>query len=272
MNSLTFNAIELNPIPQNDSQIWLSSSELANALGYKSTDSVSRIFDRNSDEFTNGMTLTVNLTVSNKKNELQEVRTRIFSLRGCHLIAMFARTSVAKEFRKWVLDILDKHVGTSVCKTHKSDREPLNNAVNMLVAKTKHLNYSDAYKLVHQRFNVKSIDGIPFDTIPVAVEYVHHLIALYRNAEQSQFSKGDQINLHTLATHMIWVREWWRTFGDAVRVISPTMAAAVHDHFVDGSCVAWSFIDKDKKDDLKHAIKDYEWLLPYDQRRQYLVR
>ncbi|MGC6299240.1 hypothetical protein ACMXZB_12110, partial [Pasteurella multocida] len=32
----------------------------------------------------------------------------IFSLRGCHLIAMFARTPIAKEFRKWVLDILDR--------------------------------------------------------------------------------------------------------------------------------------------------------------------
>lgn len=68
-----------------------------------------------------------------------------------------------------------------LAKTHKSEREPLTNAVNMLVAKTKHLNYSDAYKLVHQRFNVKSIDEIPYDAIPVAVEYVHHLIALYSN-------------------------------------------------------------------------------------------
>jgi prophage antirepressor-like protein len=34
-------------------------------------------------------------------------KTRIFSLRGAHLLAMFARTKVAKEFRRWVLDILD---------------------------------------------------------------------------------------------------------------------------------------------------------------------
>ena len=71
-------------------------------------------------------------------------------------------------------------------KTHKSEREPLTNAVNMLVAKTKHLNYSDAYKLVHQRFNVKSIDEIPYDAIPVAVEYVHHLIALYSNSDKQK--------------------------------------------------------------------------------------
>ncbi|KQW88150.1 hypothetical protein ASC84_12280 [Acinetobacter sp. Root1280] len=69
-------------------------------------------------------------------------------------------------------------------RSTKEEREPLTNAVNLLVAKTKHLNYSDAYKLVHQRFNVKHIDEIPYDTIPVAVEYVHHLIALYSQANK----------------------------------------------------------------------------------------
>lgn len=68
-------------------------------------------------------------------------------------------------------------------KTHKSEREPLTNAVNLLVAKTKHLNYSEAYKLVHQRFNVEHIEEIPFESIPVAVEYVHHLIAMYSKAD-----------------------------------------------------------------------------------------
>ncbi|MNQ82204.1 hypothetical protein D3C85_972510 [compost metagenome] len=49
------------------------------------------------------MTETVKLTVSG--NLQKEVR--IFSLRGAHLLAMFARTEVAKEFRRWVLDVLD---------------------------------------------------------------------------------------------------------------------------------------------------------------------
>lgn len=34
-------------------------------------------------------------------------RTRIFSLRGCYLVAILARTPVAAEFRAWVLDLLD---------------------------------------------------------------------------------------------------------------------------------------------------------------------
>ncbi|WP_151766443.1 ORF6N domain-containing protein [Acinetobacter seifertii] len=82
-----------------------------------------------------------------------------------------------------------------LAKTHKSEREPLTSAVNLLVAKTKHLNYSDAYKLVHQRFNVQHIDEIPYDVIPVAVEYVHHLIAMYSRAEKY---KDTEPHIHTV--------------------------------------------------------------------------
>jgi hypothetical protein len=48
-----------------------------------------------------------------------------------------------------------------VCKTHKSDRLPLHDAHALLVAKTKHLNSSDAWKLINQRFGTQSIDEIP---------------------------------------------------------------------------------------------------------------
>lgn len=173
--TLSFNDVNFSPV-QHDNQIWLSSGELAQALGYKQENAVSKIFNRNSDEFTEKMTQIID------NPQLPNLGMRIFSLRGCHLIAMLARTAIAKQFRKWVLDILDKEVGKPIVKTHKSEREPLTNAVNLLVAKTKHLNYSDAYKLVHQRFNVQHIDEIAFDAIPIAVEYVHHLIALYSSA------------------------------------------------------------------------------------------
>lgn len=39
-----------------------------------------------------------------------EQQVRVFSLRGAHLLGMFARTDKAASFRKWVLDILDAHV------------------------------------------------------------------------------------------------------------------------------------------------------------------
>ncbi|ENV40590.1 MULTISPECIES: BRO-N domain-containing protein [Acinetobacter calcoaceticus/baumannii complex] len=193
--ALSFNDVNFSPV-QHNNQIWLTASELAKALGYAKSDAVTQIYERNKDEFNSDMTLTLKLSVKGFGNGNSLKETRIFNPRGCHLITFFARTSVAKKFRKWVLDVLDKEIGAPVVKTHKSEREPLTNAVNLLVAKTKHLNYSDAYKLVHQRFNVQHIDEIPYDAIPVAVEYVHHLIAMYSKAEkQGSLFDEDQFKL-----------------------------------------------------------------------------
>lgn len=111
--TLSFNGNNLNPV-EREGQIWMTSADLTKALGYADEKSVNRIFNRNKDEFTSNMTQTiegVNLTSSLKTKGLT-VKTRIFSLRGCHMIAMFARTKVAKDFRKWVLDILDREVST----------------------------------------------------------------------------------------------------------------------------------------------------------------
>jgi prophage antirepressor-like protein len=192
--ALSFNDVNFTPVEQNG-QAYLTSSELATALGYADTRSVTKIYNRYADEFTSNMTKIIETTeVVNLSTSNLIRKVRIFSLRGCHLIAMFSKTAIAKQFRKWVLDILDKEVGQPVAKTHKSEREPLTNAVNLLVAKTKHLNYSEAYKLVHQRFNIKSIDEIPYEAIPVAVEYVHHLIALYS-------STGKQVGLFDKDTY-----------------------------------------------------------------------
>ncbi|WGM00062.1 BRO-N domain-containing protein [Arsenophonus nasoniae] len=107
MNTLIFRNTILETISRNG-QIWFTSSVLSKALEYSRIDSVTRIYDRNKDEFTPGMSMTVNLTFNGINNSLREKTVRIFSLRGAHLIAMFANTPVAKEFRKWVLDILDK--------------------------------------------------------------------------------------------------------------------------------------------------------------------
>jgi prophage antirepressor-like protein len=55
------------------------------------------------------MTTTLNLRVVRKTGTVS-MMVRVFSLRGAHLVSMFANTSVAKLFRKWVLDILDREV------------------------------------------------------------------------------------------------------------------------------------------------------------------
>lgn len=147
-----------------------------------------------------------------------------------------------------------------LAKTHKSERTALHEAHALLVTKTKHLNVNEAWKLIHQRFNVNHIEDIPYDAIPVAVEYVHHLIAIYSSAEKKQFSEGDLHNLHALATHMIWARSWWQDFGDMIKKLNPVIYSRATTHFVDGSSLAWQFVRADTKQELKECVNNFNWL------------
>lgn len=110
---LAFHETKFNPIVHNN-QVFLTSKELAAALKYATTKSVTDIYNNNSDEFTQGMSLVVESTTNGINGSQRRIKVRVFSLRGAHLIAMFARTEVAKEFRKWVLDILDHEVSKTI--------------------------------------------------------------------------------------------------------------------------------------------------------------
>ncbi|MFW7608734.1 P22AR C-terminal domain-containing protein [Klebsiella pneumoniae] len=99
-------------------QVWLTAAEVGQALEYADDKAVQRIYSRHADEFTAQMTGVVKLTTPSGKQE-----SRVFSLRGAHLVAMFARTPKAKEFRRWVLDILDREMAHSPIAKQFSDEE-----------------------------------------------------------------------------------------------------------------------------------------------------
>lgn len=183
MNALTFNGTTLTTINQDD-QVWLTSSDLAKALGYADSKSINRIFNRNKDEFSPRMTQVINegvkLTASSKTKGLM-AKVRIFSLRGCHLLAMFARTDIAKAFRVWVLDILEREV-----KTTSHQRTPLRKACDRLAVGN--MLISDAYKIVTNHYNVEHIDQIPESKLPEAVGFVYDVI-LARQASNADGSK-----------------------------------------------------------------------------------
>ncbi|MEX9842813.1 ORF6N domain-containing protein [Providencia rettgeri] len=84
---------------------------------------------------------------------------------------------------------------------HKStvqERNPLKNAVNLLVSK-KGIMYPEAYSLVHQQFNVSGIDELTADQIPMAVEYVHKLVMEGEYIPKQQLP---QVGLESLAMPM----------------------------------------------------------------------
>lgn len=101
MQALAFHNTQFD-IVDRSGQPWLRANQIGLALDYSDGKAIQRIYARHKDEFTDAMTGVVKLTTPSGEQE-----TRVFSLRGAHLLAMFARTAVAKEFRHWVLDVLE---------------------------------------------------------------------------------------------------------------------------------------------------------------------
>lgn len=252
MNTLSFQNTALTPIVLNN-QIWLSSTELAAALGYKQADSVTRIFNRNSDEFTQKMTQvidnphTVNLTV------------RIFSLRGCHLIAMFARTDVAKIFRKWVLDILDKEVGNPVIEEPTitiEQQQAIKDAVLRKAERDKRT-YQSVYREFYNTFDIPRYQELPLSKFDEALNWLGD--GWYRNKQQATIPNN--MNIIALAHHMKWVAAWWCCYGESLRLLNPRMASKIHDHFTDGSFTASLVLGTEESVELnKRILND----LPYN--------
>lgn len=128
-NSLVFKSQKIIPVIINDLP-FLGVSQIATALGYNDYTSVNRIYTRHSDEFTPDMVREVNLT---SQGNLPIVN-RVFSLRGCHLLAMFSKTPVAKEFRRWVLDLIEQQNRTaSKMETTTPDMATLSSLVRSAI-------------------------------------------------------------------------------------------------------------------------------------------
>ena len=122
---------------------------------------------------------TVGLTDSRAGNGAQSIS--VVSESGMYTLILRCREAVKKgsiphRFRKWVTaEVLPQIRKTgSYSKTTVDQRTGLRNAVNMLVGK-KGLMYNKAYNLVHQRFNVGSIEDLTEEQLPQAVEYVHKI-------------------------------------------------------------------------------------------------
>ena len=149
---------------------WFVAKDLCNAINISNyRDAIERLDD---DE--KGVALTDTL---GGKQEMAVV-----SESGMYTLILRCRDAVKKgsvphRFRKWVTsEVLPQIRKTgSYSETTVDQRTGLRNAVNMLVSK-KGLIYSDAYHLIHQRFNVESIEDLTLEQLPQAVEYIHKII------------------------------------------------------------------------------------------------
>lgn len=188
--ALTFNDVTLTIIIYQNSP-WIRAAELAHALGYSDTRKITHLYERNADEFTPEMTQVIEISDVPEMGTLENLKhkARIFSLRGCHLVAMFARTPVAKAFRRWVLDVLDKldaeqHAAIpaaptpddftgplSLTPSSVADRRPLRALVGSW-AQVSGLPFAACWNQLKAAFNLANIKELPQEWIPDALAWV----------------------------------------------------------------------------------------------------
>lgn len=96
-------------------------------------------------------------------------------------------------------------------KTTVDERTPLRDAVNMLVSK-KHLMYPEAYAMIHQRFNVESIEDLEATQIPDAIEYVHRVALEGEFLGKQEELPAPKLNLPDITM------EWWYSNNFPMRV------------------------------------------------------
>lgn len=211
---------------------WFVAKDLCNAINISNyRDAIERL-----DEDEKGVALTDTLGGQQEMN--------IVSESGMYTLILRCRDAVKKgsiphRFRKWVTaEVLPtiRKTGKYESKTSVNDRTGLRNAVNMLVSK-KGLIYSDAYHLIHQRFNVESIEDLTLEQLPQAVEYVHRIVL---EGELITEQKKDELFIREFTEHdlqqLVWAwfallrgTELCQVLHPALKQIGSHYAAPVHD-------------------------------------------
>ncbi|HGN0261244.1 TPA: phage antirepressor N-terminal domain-containing protein [Proteus mirabilis] len=206
-------------------------------------------FSKIKSRFSKGM---VEITIPTKGGDQSMICLALRKLAGwLHTISP---NKVKPEIRDKVIqyqeecdDVLYEYWTTGEVKAkHKStvqERNPLKNAVNLLVSK-KGIMYPEAYSLVHQKFNVSGIDELTADQIPEAVEYVHKLVMegeyipkdTPREVTQERVSHDmDEHNIKALVNHYEAIYTAWKVeLYPALRSVDSPIAGRLYDRFQDG--------------------------------------
>ena len=166
VQSFNFNQNQIQVINK-DGEAWFIASEISAMFGYRDAANLTRILDDDEKGTHNVSTLGGKQDVS------------VINESGFYHAAFKSRKAEVKPFRKWVtaevLPAIRKTGGYQVGqKTTADDRTGLRQAVASLVGR-KGIDYSSAYSMVHQRFNVGAIEDLPAEQLPEAVAYVHAL-------------------------------------------------------------------------------------------------
>ena len=115
--------------------------------------------------------------------------------------------------------------GSLKSQTTTDQRTPLRQAVSALVG-ARGIDYSTAYKMVHQRFGVEKIEHLPAEQIPLAVEYVHRLM-LWDAPDAITFSQRELRELATVTYYCAWACDLLRELAAPLSALGYERASTV---------------------------------------------
>ena len=177
LSTFAFNSSSNVRVFEKNGMTWFVAADVCNALEIKNP--TQAILKLDNDEKSE-------IEIFDSLNRKKSVN--IINESGLYILILRSRKAMEQgstvwKFRKWVtsevLPAIRKTGGYQIsdglpAKTTADDRTPLRQAVAALVGR-KGIDYSTAYGMIHQRFNVAAIEDLPAEKLPEAVAYVHAL-------------------------------------------------------------------------------------------------
>ncbi|HFB9172352.1 TPA: Bro-N domain-containing protein [Neisseria gonorrhoeae] len=165
---LNFQQNSVRTVADNKGELWFLANDVCEILGYTNP---RRTVDLHCKS--RGVTKRYTPTASGEQEMTYINEPNLYRL------IIKSRKPAAEAFEEWVMETvlpaIRKTGGYQITpKTTADDRTGLRQAVAALVGR-KGIDYSSAYSMIHQRFNVESVEDIPAGKLPEAVAYVHAL-------------------------------------------------------------------------------------------------
>ena len=240
--------MQFHPIQSNDQQIWIPSTELSRALGYSRADAVTKIYDRNNDEFAHDMTKIID------SPQNPNLVLRVFSLRGCHLITFFARTPVAKEFRKWVLDVLDKEVlqqQIDTCVKINAEQQAILKEIVDRRCEGSTKKRAELWARHNKHFRIPRYSELLAMHFQDAVDYLETM----QIKAKGDIHIDENQSIEILCGQAKLFQAWWNTHSPTLAKLNPLLVSMLHDNMF---YMTYAISDLCKKYNVELPAYDYQ--------------
>lgn len=165
---LNFQQNSVRTVADNKGELWFLANDVCEILGYSNP---RQAVQKNCKE----------KGVSNRYTPTRggEQSMTYINEPNLYRLIIKSRKPAAEAFEEWVMETvlptIRKTGGYQIGqRTTADDRTGLRQAVAALVGR-KGIDYSSAYSMIHQRFNVEAIEDLPAEKLPEAVAYAHAL-------------------------------------------------------------------------------------------------